>query len=93
MPQIHRKFPGKSAAEIYARVDQVMERIAEELSLDYRSDEAGLKGQVAKMGITGAFAVRDGEVTVDLKYPMLVPAALRRKVEDRIGQKLDGLFA
>jgi len=32
-------------------------------------------------------------VTVDLAYPMLVPGALRRKVEERIEEKLDGLFA
>jgi hypothetical protein len=93
VPHIHRKFPGKSAKEIYQRVDEVMEDIAGEMSLDYRSDEARRTGQVSKMGITGAFAVKEGEVSVELKYPMLIPASLRKKVEDRIGQKLDGLFA
>lgn len=93
MAHIHRKFPGKSAQEIYRRVDEVMEDIAGEMSLDYRSDEARRTGQVSKMGITGAFAVKEGEVSVELKYPMLIPAALRKKVEDRIGEKLDGLFA
>jgi hypothetical protein len=93
MPQIHRKFPGRSAEEIYRRVDEVMERIAGELSLDYRTDGTGRTGTVGRMGITGTYAVREGEVTVDLRYPMLVPGSLRRKVEDRIGEKLDGLFA
>lgn len=93
MPHIHRKFPGKSAQEIYERVDEVMEGIASDMSLDYRADEARRTGQVSKMGITGAFAVKDGEVTVELKYPMLIPSALRKKVEDKIGTKLDGLFA
>ncbi len=93
MPSIHRKFPGRSAEEIYRKVDEVMGHIAEELRLDYRTDGARHTGQVAKMGISGAYAVRDGEVTVDLKYPMLVPGAMRKKVEDRIGEKLDGLFA
>ena len=32
-------------------------------------------------------------MSVELKYPMLIPASLRKKVEDRIGSKLDGLFA
>ena len=39
MPQIKRTFPGKSAGEIYTKVDEVMERIAEKLSLDYHQDE------------------------------------------------------
>jgi len=93
MPSIHRKFPGKKAADIYQRVDAVMVRIADELRLDYRTDGASHTGQVAKMGISGVYAVRDGEVTVELKYPMLVPGTLKKKVEERIGEKLDGLFA
>lgn len=93
MPRIQRKFPGRSAQEIYRRVDQVMEKIAGELSLDYRTDEHGRTGKVGRMGISGTYAVREGEVTVDLAYPMLVPGALRRKVEERIEERLDGLFA
>ena len=42
---------------------------------------------------TGTYTVREGEVTVDLEFPMLIPGSLRRKVEQRIGEKLDGLFA
>jgi hypothetical protein len=93
MPHIHRKYPGKKADEIYRRVDQVMERISVEMSLEYRSDERGRTGRVARMGITGTYAVREEEVTVELKYPVLVPGSLRRKVEERITEKLDGLFA
>ncbi len=93
MASLHRKFPGKSAQEIYRRVDAVMGDIAAEMKLDYRADEARRTGQVSKMGITGAFAVKEGEVSVELKYPMLVPASLKKKVEERIGEKLDGLFA
>ncbi len=93
MPRIHRKFPGRSAQEIYARVDEVMEAVAAEMSLDYRTDEARRTGTVGRMGITGSYAVGEGEVTLELEYPMLVPGALRRKVEERIGERLDGLFA
>jgi len=93
MPHIHRRFPGRSAQEIFERVDEVMEGVAGELGLDYRSDEARRTGQVSKMGISGAFAVKEGEVSVELKYPMLIPTSLRKKVEERIGSKLDGLFA
>jgi hypothetical protein len=92
MPQIKRSYPGKSASEIYAKVDEVMERIAEKLSLDYKKDHSAKTGKVSKMGISGSYLVREGEVTVDLKFPMLVPGSMRQKVEDDIARKLDGLF-
>jgi hypothetical protein len=92
MPQIKRTFPGKSAGEIYTKVDEVMERIAQKLSLDYHRDGEAKTGKVSKMGISGAYLVRDGEVTVDLKFPMLVPGSMRQKVQDDIERKLDGLF-
>jgi hypothetical protein len=70
-----------------------MEAIAAEMSLSYSTDGARRHGTVAKMGITGKYAVGAGEVVVELAYPMLIPGALRKKVESRIEQKLDGLFA
>jgi hypothetical protein len=93
MPQIKRTFPGKSAGEIYEKVDQVMERIAQKLSLDYKRDGASRTGKVSKMGISGAYLVKDGEVTVDLKFPMLVPGSMRQRVQSDIERKLDELFA
>ncbi len=92
MPQIKRTFPGKSAGEIYEKVDQVMERIAQKLSLDYKRDDASKTGKVSKMGISGAYVVSDGQVTVDLKFPMLVPGSMRARVQDDIQRKLDELF-
>jgi len=93
MPSIHRKFPGKSDGEIYQRVHEVMEEIAGDMSLDYQTDRSGRHGKVAKMGITGVYRVHESVVTVELKYPMLIPGAMRKKVEDKIERKLDGLFA
>lgn len=93
MPRITRTYPGKSAAEIYERVDVVMARLAEKLSLDYRKDGAARSGSVSKMGISGAYQVRDGEVVVDLEFPMLVPGSMRRKVEEDIQRRLDELFS
>ncbi len=92
MPQIKRTFPGKSAGEIYTKVDQVMERIAQKLSLHYDKDEDARTGKVSKMGISGSYLVRDGEVTVDLKFPMLVPGSMRQRVQSDIERKLDELF-
>ncbi len=92
MPQIRKTFPGKSAGEIYERVDEAMERIARKLSLDYQKDGGTRTGKVSKLGISGSYLVRDGEVTVDLKFPMLVPGSMRQKVQEDIERKLDGLF-
>jgi Putative polyhydroxyalkanoic acid system protein (PHA_gran_rgn) len=92
MPQIMRKYPGKSAGEIYSKVDQVMERIAQKLSLDYTKDLGARTGKVSKLGVSGAYAVRDEEVTVDLKFPMLIPGSMRQKVKEDIERKLDELF-
>jgi hypothetical protein len=93
MPQITRKYPGKKAGEIYEKVDQVMERIAEKLSLHYQKDGAAKTGKVSKMGVSGSYSVRDEEVVVDLKFPMLVPGSMRQKVQEDIERKLDGLFS
>ncbi len=93
MPQIKRTFPGKSAGEIYEKVDEVMERIARKLSLDYKRDGAARTGKVSKLGISGSYLVRDGEVTVDLKFPMLVPGSMKERVQGDIERKLDELFS
>ncbi len=92
MPQIRKSYPGKSAGEIYTKVDEVMERIAQKLSLDYEKNREARTGKVSKMGISGAYLVKEGEVTVDLKFPMLIPGSMRQKVQEDIERKLDGLF-
>lgn len=93
MALITRKYPGKSDAEIYSRVDEVMEGVASRHSLHYRKDAAAKSGSVSMMGASGTYAVCDGQVTVELKYPLLVPGVMRRKVEEDIERELDGLFA
>jgi hypothetical protein len=93
MPQIKKSYPGKSASEIYTKVDEVMQRIAQKMSLDYHKDHQAKTGKVSKMGISGAYAVHDGSVTVELKFPMLIPGSMRQKVQEDIERKLDGLFA
>ncbi len=92
MPQIKKTYPGKSAGEIYTKVDEVMERLAEKLALDYQKDGKARTGKVSKLGISGSYLVAEGEVTVDLKFPMLIPGSMRQKVQDDIERKLDGLF-
>jgi hypothetical protein len=92
MPRISRKFAGHKDEVIFEKVHTVMEKIAEEFKLDYRQDRAQCTGEVSKMGITGKFSVKSGEVVVDMKYPMLVPGSMRQKIEGHIERKLDGLF-
>lgn len=91
--RIHRKYPGKTAGEIFEKVDEAMHGIATKLSLQYEHDTAAKTGRVHKMGVTGTYSVRDEEVDVDIKFPMIVPGSMRKKVEDDINRKLDGLFA
>ena len=93
MAQITRKFPGKNAGQIYEKVDQVMGRLAEKHSFHYQKDESARTGKVSKMGVTGAYSVKDEEVTVELKFPMLIPGSMRQKVQEDIERKLDGLFS
>ncbi len=93
MAQITRKYPGKKATEIYERVDVLMERIAEKLSLDYQKDHGKHSGKVSKLGVSGSYMVKDGEVTVDLKFPIIVPSSMREKVQQDIERKLDTLFS
>jgi hypothetical protein len=92
MAMISKRYPGKSDEEIYAKVDSVMEGIARRHTLDYRREPAARRGSVAKMGASGTYAVADGQVTVELKYPMFVPPSMRRKVEEDIERKLEELF-
>ena len=93
MPVISRKFPGKSADEIYQAVEQVMERMTAKMGLKHEARPGEKAGKVSKMGITGSYLARDGEVTVDLHFPMLIPGAMKRQVQEQIEQKLDRLFA
>jgi hypothetical protein len=93
MSQITRKYPGRNAAEIYAAVDEMMERISEKLALQYHKDHAQKAGKVSKMGISGTYLVKDGEVVVDLKFPLLVPGSMKQKVQEDIERKLDALFS
>lgn len=92
MAVITRKYPGKTDAEIFSKVDEVMEGVAHRHSLDYRRDAAARTGAVSAMGATGSYSVGEGQVTIELKYPMLIPGSMRRKVEEDIERKLDGLF-
>jgi hypothetical protein len=90
--KITRRYPGKSAAEIFTKVDELIGHFAERHSFDYKKDHAARAGAVSKMGVHGAYACSDGEVSVELKYPMFVPGPARRKVEEDIERRLETLF-
>ena len=93
MPQIERKYPGKSAQEIYEKVDEVMERLSRKMGLRYDKDPAARTGKVSKMGISGRYAASEGAVVVDLHFPILIPGSMKKQVQDDIERRLDGLFA
>jgi hypothetical protein len=93
MPQFSRKYPGKSADEIFVRVDRTMAEMAEKHSLAYEKDDGGKTGKVSKMGVAGKYEVSEGEVTIDLKFPMILPGSMKRTIEEAILKRLDHLFA
>jgi Putative polyhydroxyalkanoic acid system protein (PHA_gran_rgn) len=93
MPQINKKYPGKSAGEIYEKVDQAMERLTTKMGLKYDKNPAQKTGKVSKMGISGTYVAVEGEVTIDLHFPMLIPGAMKKQVQEDIERRLDGLFA
>jgi hypothetical protein len=45
------------------------------------------------MGIAGTWRAVDGQVSVDLSFPMIIPGSLKRQVQEDIERRLDGLFA
>lgn len=92
MPTIQRKYPGKSAEQIYEKVDEIMERLTAKLGLKYEKDPGARSGKVSKMGIHGKYRTAEGEVVVDLHFPMLVPGSMKKQVQDDIERRLDGLF-
>jgi hypothetical protein len=92
MPQIKKEYPGKTAGEIYEKVDEVMERLSTKMGLKYATDPAAKTGKVSKMGISGSYLAGEGHVTVDLKFPMLVPGAMKKQVEEDIQRRLNSLF-
>ncbi len=92
MPVINKKFPGKSADQIYQAVEQVMTRMTEKMGLHHEARPGERSGKVSKMGISGSYLAKDGEVTIDLHFPMLVPGSMKRQVTQTIEEKLDKLF-
>src|SRR3990172_8231868 len=93
MPLITRKYPGKNAQDIYEKVDQVMQRLTVKMGLKYDKHPKERAGKVSKMGITGKYLAKDGEATVDLHFPILLPGKLKKQVQDDIERRVDGLFA
>ncbi len=93
MPLINRKYPGKSAQEIYEKVDQVMQRLTQKMGLKYDKSPQEKAGKVSKLGISGKYLAKEGEVTVDLHFPMLIPGSMKKQVQEDIERRLDGLFA
>ncbi|HTP26365.1 MAG TPA: polyhydroxyalkanoic acid system family protein [Anaeromyxobacteraceae bacterium] len=92
MSVIVRKYPGKKAQEIYEAVDGVMERLTVKMGLNYEKDPGTRAGTVSKMGICGRYLAKEGEVTVDLHFPMLLPGPMKRRVQENIERRLDALF-
>jgi len=93
MPQIKKDYPGKSAGEIYEKVDEVMERLSTKMGLKYDKDPDARTGKVSKLGISGTYLAVEGKVTVELVFPMIIPGSMKKQVQEDIERRLNGLFA
>jgi hypothetical protein len=91
--EIKKQYPGKSADEIFQKVHGIMDGLAKKMDMKYESNASSKTGKVSKMGVTGSYAVKDGEVSIDLKFPMLIPGAMKQRVTEDIEKKLSSLFA
>ncbi len=71
----------------------MMEHFAQKHGLKYQKDAGAKTGKVSKMGVTGSYVAKEGEVAIDLHFPMLIPGSVKKTVTESIEKRLDGLFA
>ena len=88
-----RTYKGKSGQEIFERTRKTIDQLASRYALKHEANEASLRGTVSRMGTEGRYRVEGEKLTLDLDYSFLIPGAMRRRVEDEVNQRLDGLFA
>ena len=88
-----RTYSGKAAQEIFERTRKTIDELASRYALRHEPDVPGLRGKVGRMGTEGRYRVEGDRLTLDLDYSFLIPSAMRRRVEDEVNQRLDGLFA
>ncbi len=70
-----------------------MQGLTSKMGLKYDKDPTRKTGRVTKMGIAGTYVAQDGQVLVDLSFPMIIPGSMKKQVQETIERKLDGLFA
>jgi hypothetical protein len=90
---IERKYPGKSADEIYAAVEQVLRRMGEKYGIECQFHAARYTIEVPeKLGVKGHCVVKDGHAKIELHHG-LMGGAIVGKVRGYVEEKLDKLFA
>jgi len=87
MPQIKKHYPGKSAHEIFGKVDELMEHVAERFSLDYEKDHRARTGRVHKLGVTGSYSVGEGGPTPLHALPLAFSAVASRAFAAGVGER------
>ena len=70
-----------------------MQRLTVKMGLKYAKDPGRKTGKVSKMGIAGTYVATDGQVLIDLSFPMILPGSMKKQVQEDIERRLDGLFA
>jgi Putative polyhydroxyalkanoic acid system protein (PHA_gran_rgn) len=88
-----RTYTGKQAKDIFERTRKTIDQLAQRYALNHEPNEPAMSGKVSRMGTEGRYRVEGEKLTLDLDYSFLIPGAMRRRVEDEVNQRLDGLFA
>src|ERR1700726_2322767 len=87
-----RTYSGKAAQEICEPTRQTIDQLAQRYALNHAPEVSSLRGKVSRMGTEGRYRVEGDKLTLDLDYSFLIPGAMRRRIEDEVNQRLDGLF-
>jgi hypothetical protein len=87
-----RIYSGRGGAEIFERTRKAIDELATRYALKHEPNASALRGAVSRLGTQGRYRVEGEKLILDLDYAFLVPAALRRRIEDEVNQRLDSLF-
>jgi Putative polyhydroxyalkanoic acid system protein (PHA_gran_rgn) len=90
---LEQRYPGKSAAEIYGKLEKVLRAVSKKYGVTCEFDQDRQTIAVPeRMGISGLCTATDGEARVVMKYGLL-GGALAGPVEDYIEREMKKLFA
>ncbi len=90
--KIERTYPGKTAQDIFAKLQDKLQDVANRYSLKVESDARSCSGRVHRTGADVKYKILGEKLDVSLDFSFIVPGAIRQKVKDELSARLDKLF-